>query len=230
MLPANTAVELGQNLTDDDLLARILAGDLRYFETLMRRHNQRVFRAARSVVADAAEAEDVMQAAYVRAFLGLERFEGRASFATWITRIAIHEAVARVRRGKRRSASMIEIGAREAPVPSPEQSAATGELRAILTAAIDKLPDPLRRAFVLREVEQMSSAETAAVLGITEDAVKVRVHRARAALRDTISTSFDGEVQSLFGFHLERCDRVVGGTLVRLHARSTGLVQALVQA
>jgi RNA polymerase sigma-70 factor (ECF subfamily) len=220
MLPATDAIDLGRDLTDDDLLARIRRGDLRYFEALMRRHNRRVFRVARAVVADDAEAEDVMQEAYVRAYAALTGFEGRSTFATWIARIAVNEALGRARRTRfRLLVRGRDSGCRPPPPLDPEAGAERTELRAILTAAIDALPDGLRRAFVLREVEQLSGAETAEILGISEDAVKVRLHRARCLLRDTISDELGEDVKSLYGFHLDRCDRVVWGALERLADR-----------
>src|SRR5215471_2187770 len=161
---------------DEEIVARVRAGELQLFEILMRRHNQKVFRAARAIVKRDDEAEDVMQDAYVRAYAHLADFRGEASFATWVTRIAVHEALARVRREHRfapRALWSLGLTALSADrVTDPEEQMSDAELRVILDRAIDALPDDFRLTFVLRTIEQMSSAETATVLGIPEQTVK----------------------------------------------------------
>lgn len=198
------------------------AGDEASFSLLMRRHNQRLFRLARAVVRDAREAEDVVQEAYVRAFTHLDRFEGRARFATWLSRIALHEALARVRRVRRFAAVEKEVTLSDLPAarpPGPEEQAANRELASALAAAVDGLPESHRAVFVLREVEGLSTAETAGVLGLSEPNVKVRLHRARAALRSDLERRLGGEVPRLWSFAGERCDRVVTAVLARLRSR-----------
>lgn len=184
----------------------------------MRRHNQRLFRLARAVVRDDREAEDVVQEAYVRAFTHLDQFAGRARFATWLSRIALHEALARVRRGRRFAALPEEetLSDLQNPRPGPEDRASNRELAAALAAAVDTLPESHRAVFVLREVEGLSTAETAEVLGLSEPNVKVRLHRARAALRADLERRLGGEVPRLWAFDGERCDRVVAGVVERL--------------
>lgn len=184
----------------------------------MRRHNQRLFRLARAVVRDDREAEDVVQEAYVRAFTNLDQFAGRARFATWLSRIALHEALARVRRGRRFAALPEEVTLSDLPNPrpGPEDHAANRELAAALAAAVDALPESHRAVFVLRDVEGMSTAETAEVLGLSVPNVKVRLHRARAALRADLERRLGGEVPRLWSFDGERCDRVVAGVLERV--------------
>src|SRR5215471_17345161 len=182
-------------LTDEEVVARVLAGETALYEVLMRRHNSRLFRVARAIVRDDTEAEDVMQEAYVRAFGQLPRFEGRSQWSTWVTRIAVNEALARVRkRGRfvdtdvedlelREERGMLPDDSRSPPAPGPEDMASARELGAFLERAVDSLPDIYRMVFVLREAEGMSTADTATSLGISEELVKVRLHRARAEVR-----------------------------------------------
>ena len=207
-------------LTDEELVARVRAGAARLFEVIMRRHNQRIYRAARAILRDDAEAEDVMQDAYVRAYAHLHEFEGRARFSTWLTRIAIHEALARRRRGQR--FPPLE-GQSEEPqsMPtasrfSPEQQASDTELRTVLEKAIDGLSDDFRAVFVLRTIEEMSGAETAECLGIPEETVKTRLFRARARLQETLLEALEPAAPRAYEFHLSRCDRVVAAVLARL--------------
>lgn len=211
--------------TDEELVARIKAGQVHLFEALMRRHNQRLFRMLRALLRHDAEAEDVMQEAYVRAFAHLGDFAGRASFSTWLLRIAAHEAMARLRRGRRFLSTAVDLGDEEAAMSlsalvsaerSPEDQAGTAELRALLTEVIDALPERYRAVFVLREVEGLSTAETAAALELTIENVKVRLHRARALMRTAIDQRLGCEVRQVFGFDGPRCDRLVAAVLGRL--------------
>lgn len=213
-------------LGDEDLVARILAGDGPLFEALMRRYNQRLYRVARAILRDAAEAEDVMQQAYVQAYTHLAQFGGRAKFSTWLTKIAVYEALGRVRRRSRdgRAGGAASDAAEEADpmsrlesaTPDPEQQAAHGELRQLLERAIEALPESYRSVVVLRDVEGLSTAETADCLGLREDAVKTRLHRARALLRDALYASAGVTAPSAFSFHRTRCDRVVAAVFARL--------------
>jgi RNA polymerase sigma-70 factor (ECF subfamily) len=216
------AVAVPSALTDEEIVARVLAGEMHRFEVLMRRHNPRVYRAARAILHDASEAEDVMQDTYVRAYAHLAEFEGRARFSTWLTRIAVHEALGRVRRSKRFDSldshpeepfMSTEAGS------SPEQQASDVEMRAVLEAAIERLPDEFRSVFVLRAVEGMSGAETAECLGIAEDTVKTRLHRARGRLQEMLLASVEPTLPTVYEFHLTRCDRVVSAVLRRIGAR-----------
>lgn len=223
MTPAPTNAEL---LTDEEVVERVLAGQTACFEILMRRYNQRLYRVARSIVGDAAEAEDIMQEAYVRAYLHLGQFDGRARFATWLTRIAVHEALARLRHRRR----VVEIDAvaesSEHPMippsntPGPEQEMLTRTLGVILEAAINQLPAAYRSVFLLREMEEMSTAETAECLGLSEEAVKVRLHRARARLRKAITAQTRAATAAAFQFNGARCDRVVAAVFARLASQA----------
>ncbi len=209
-------------LTDEEIVARVRAGEVEHFELLMRRHNGRVYRAARAILRDDGEAEDVMQDAYVRAFEHLHEFEGRARFSTWLTRIAVHEALARVRRQKRFDS--LESHPEEPSMStqsgsSPEQRASDVEMRSVLESAIGQLPDEFRAVFVLRAVDGLSGAETAECLGIREDTVKTRLHRARSRLQETLLHSIEPALPSVYEFHLSRCDRVVAGVFRRIRPR-----------
>src|SRR4051812_34103827 len=160
-------------LSDQEVVARVIEGQTALFEVLMRRYNERVYRAARSIVRDEAEAEDVMQQAYVNAYAHLRQFDGRAKFSTWLTRIAVHEALARVRkRGRYESVDFeqeTQAVDHQPSSPDPEHRAFAGELRSLLESAIDDLPDGLREVFMLREVDGMSTADTAICLGVSDD-------------------------------------------------------------
>jgi len=207
-------------LSDEAVIARIRQGEHWCFEILMRRHNRRVFRATRAVLKRDDEAEDVMQEAYVRAYEHLADFRGDASFATWLTRIAIHEALARKRKEQR--FAPLDSAPREATVMplasprNPEQEVNDQQLRAVLERAIDALPDEFRAVFVLRAVEQMTGAEAALCLDIPEETVKTRLHRARLRLQEVVVHALDAHATSAYEFHLSRCDRVVQGVLNRL--------------
>jgi RNA polymerase sigma-70 factor, ECF subfamily len=210
-------------LPDDLVVRRVLDGEVALFEILMRRHNQLVYRVARSILGDPDEAEDVMQDAYVRAYDNLAQFEGRAAFSTWLTRIAVYEAQARRRRRGRLVALPSAPGSAEddspglvSRGPGPDQEAHGSQLRALLTAAVETLPESHRVVFVLRQVEGLSTAETSESLGISQENVRVRLHRARALLRGELERRLGDGARHLYPFHLRRCDRVVDGALARI--------------
>jgi RNA polymerase sigma-70 factor, ECF subfamily len=216
------AIKLGEGLDDQAIVARLRDGDTRFFEVLMRRHNTRVFRVARAVLRDDALAEEAMQEAYVNAFRHLDQFEGRASFATWLTRIALRAALScrRTERQTERYGDIDEIppvsaGGTGRSMDDPERAAQRGEARSLLASAVDALPENLRVVFVLREVEGLSVSDTASALELSEENVKIRLHRARGLLRASLTEAFEGAVGDLFSFHLVRCDRVVRGTWAR---------------
>jgi RNA polymerase sigma-70 factor (ECF subfamily) len=214
-------LDVGLAPDDDEVVARVRAGDRLLFEVLMRRHNRTVFRAARAILRSDDEAEDVMQHAYVRAFEHLSEYEGRSRFSTWLTRIAIYEAFARLRRRERVALLEDSADAGQAMVDaqaSPEQRVGDAELRVITEAAIDDLPQDFRVVFVLRAVEQMSVADVAASLGIPEDTVKTRYFRARQRLRRSLLERLDASAERTYEFYLDRCDRVVLAVFARLAA------------
>jgi RNA polymerase sigma-70 factor (ECF subfamily) len=215
-------VSAQSELRDEEVVARVLAGESALFEILMRRYNQRLYRISRVILRDDGEAEDVMQDAYVRAYEHLNQFAGRAAFSTWLTRIAIHEALAR----KRRRSRVDELDALPAngdvmsilksSAPTPETGAAQSEMRRILEEAIDRLPETYRTVVVLREVEEMSVAETAESLGVTDAVVKTRLHRAHSMLRKELYSRARGGAAEIYQFHAVRCDRVVKAVFARI--------------
>ncbi len=208
-------------LDDEQIVARVRAGDVALFEILMRRYNQRLFRFVRPLLGEDDEAADVLQEAWVRAYEHLHQFAGRARFSTWVSKIALHEAWARAR--QRRRLPTLGDGGEEsvelaftAPAPTPERTTEQRELQALLGGAVDRLPLPLRMVFVMREVEGLSTQETAELLAISAENVKVRLHRARAALRGDLERRLGAEAPRLYGFDGERCDRIVTGVMARL--------------
>ena len=207
------------SLTDEAVVARVLDGETALFEVLMRRHNQRVYRAARAILRDESEAEDVMQQAYVNAYTHLRQFDGRAQFATWLTRIAVHEALARARRRGRSQPlddSFVETFMPIQPSPDPERQAFARELGALIESAVDRLADGYREVFMLRQVEGLNTSETAQVLNVSEDVVKTRLVRARAALQRDLLDQAGTATSTAFTFGLIRCDRVVASVMARI--------------
>lgn len=213
---------------DFALVERVRAGDDAVFEILMRRHNERVFRTARAVLGRDHDAEEAAQDAWVKAWRHLGDFAGRSSFSTWLLRITVREAIVRLRRRARvlvfplvaaSGSGTCPAGADE-PIDqhaaSPPDTASSAELRRTIERAVDRLPASLRTAFVLRAVEGLDTHEAAAVLGIGESALKVRLHRARSALRRELEQRIGNELGSVFGFAGERCDRMVAAVMARL--------------
>jgi RNA polymerase sigma-70 factor (ECF subfamily) len=219
-----SALEGSGLLSDEQVVSRILTGQTALFEVLMRRHNERIYRAARAILRDESEAEDVMQQAYVNAYSHLRQFDGRSTFSTWLTRIAIHEALARIRRrGKYKHRKTDPDGpftppsaGPVSPGPDPERQAFGRELGVLIESAIDRLPDGAREVFVLRQVEGMSTEEVAATLDVSEAVIKTRLSRARATLRRDLYEHAGIAEASAFRFLRPRCDRVVAGVLARI--------------
>ena len=210
--------------SDLEVVERVLAGDTESFELIMRRHNQRLFRLARSIVKDDAEAEDVVQETYVRAFAALSSFEGRSQLVTWLGRIALNEGLGRIRRrDANRDLDLDELVDGEtmpiSPSPTPEQQVSDEELRPLLEASIDALPGQFRTVFILRAVEQLSVQETAELLEILPETVKTRFFRARGLLQKDLLSRLDAVVPGTFAFLGDRCDRIVDRVLSRI-ARS----------
>lgn len=209
-------------LSDEEVVRRVLEGETALYEILMRRYNQRLYRVCRGILRDDGEAEDVMQEAYVRAYAHLSQFEGRAKFATWLTRIAIYEALARAEKSRRLTPMTDEneidnISEMQASaVSSPEQMASRSEMQGILEQAIERLPDGYRTVFMLRMVENISTEETGDLLGLTQENVKIRVLRARAMLRKDLFDRVGLTSTTAFPFHAPRCDRVVRNVLERI--------------
>ncbi len=206
-------------IPDEEVVRRVLSGEAALFEVLMRRHNQRVYRAIRALLRNEAEVEDAMQQAYLHAYAHLGQWNRAAAFRTWLLRIAVNEALSRLRPARRLELLAVEGEEEERMDPDardPERQAAGRELLALLEEGIDRLPALYRATFMLREVEGLSTAETAECLGVSAEAVKVRLHRARAALREGLVERAAGVARGAFPFDAPRCDRVVAGVLARL--------------
>jgi RNA polymerase sigma-70 factor, ECF subfamily len=217
---------LASTLPDEEIVKRVMGGETALFEILMRRHNQRLYRAARAVMKDESEVEDVMQQAYINAFTHLHQFEERSQFSTWLTRIALNEAFGR-RKKLRLAASMTETPSEikdhknvmdtiTSPQPDPERQAYAQELHRVLEQAVDALPETYRTVFMLRDIEGLSTNEAGEGLGLGDEAVKTRLHRARAMIRRTVTARIGEVAAGAFEFHAPRCDRVVSAVLSRL--------------
>jgi RNA polymerase sigma-70 factor (ECF subfamily) len=210
------------SLPDEDVVRRVLGGDTALFEILMRRYNQRLFRVARGIMHTDADAEDVVQQAYVSAYANLAQFGGAAAFSTWLTRIVINEALGRMRKRNRLSEVDIEepaVTRLKAPIATPEDQVSRRETGAILEAAVALLPDNYRVVFMMREVEQLSVAETAECLELSEENVKVRLHRAKAMLRESLFAEMERAAGETFQFMSTRCDRMVERVMTTISAR-----------
>jgi RNA polymerase sigma-70 factor, ECF subfamily len=209
---------VSEPMPDEEVVRRVRGGAPDLYELLMRRHNRRVYRAVRAILKDEAEVEDVMQEAYVLAYLHLDQFAGMARFSTWLVRIAINEALRR-----RRPSRLVLVAdqddldgdgsAREAAGGrTPEEEAEGREIVSLVERALDGLPEMYRSVLVLRELEELTTSEVAGILGISEDAVKTRVHRARALLHDGVQARAE-DLAGVFPFGGRRCDRVVAAVL-----------------
>ena len=209
---------------DGELIEAIRAGETALYETLMRRYNQRLYRIARVILRNPEEAEDVVQEAYVRAYTHLDQFAGAAKFSTWLTKIAIHEALARLhkrsRMGEADSTKDTEksggIESLKSTSQNPEEQIFEKQVLELLEAAVEALPDNLRSVFLMREIEEMSTAETAECLGLSESAVKIRLHRARKLLRQNLYSRVGAVSSQAFRFLGERCDRVIHAVMERI--------------
>ncbi len=223
MMATPTIEPTQAELSDEQVVERVLAGDIACIEILMRRYNQRLYRVALAITRNDGEAEDIMQETYVRAYQHLGQFAGRAKFSTWLTRIAVHESLARNRQRGRFEHSLASpesegdiMDTFPSGAPGPEQQVSTTEAGRLLEQAVNSLPDLYRTIFVLRDVEELGTGEAAEVLGISEENVKTRLHRARALLRRELYARAGAVSTSAFQFHASRCDRVVKSVLARI--------------
>lgn len=210
---------------DGELVALTMGGMTEAFGTIISRYNQRLYRVARSILRDNAEAEDALQEAYLRAFAALKEFRGEAGLGTWLTRITINEALGRLRR--RRKSAPLDTIAPEAEAEilvfpgaahpmNPEQTMAVGQIRHLLEQAVDALPPAFRTVFVLREIEGLSVEETAGQLDLPEATVKTRLHRARRLLRKSLDDTVAAALRDTFPFRGARCERIRAAVLERI--------------
>ena len=218
---------LRSDIDDAELARRVCARDAGAFELLMRRHNRRLYRVARAMLRDGAEAEDALQDAYLAAYQAIGGFRGQASLATWLSRVVVNQCLARMRRQARRDniipmVAMADADEQEAhAMPAQETEGPDGalmrsELRAVLERKLDALPETFRTVFVLRCVEELSVEETAEVLAVPEATVRTRLFRARGMLRESLAQEIDLAERDVFTFGGEHCDRVVAAVMRRL--------------
>jgi RNA polymerase sigma-70 factor (ECF subfamily) len=206
-------LQAGQ-LPDTELVSRILGGEKKLFEQVIRRYNQRLYRIGASILSTGPEAEDAMQSAYMKAYEHLAAFERRSSFGTWLTRIMINECLARKKKQSHYSSIPADMPENNTTMTTPDGLLVNKELSGILENAIASLPEKYRLVFILREVEELSGRETGEALGIEEPNVKVRLNRAKTMLKQHLDGYIRGHVYS---FHLSRCDKMVSDVFSRLH-------------
>ena len=210
-----------KSLTDEEVIDRVRAGETALYEVIMRRYNQRLYRVARAILHNDAEAEDVMQDAYVRAYTHLDQFASRAPFSAWLTRIAVNEALARVRMRNRNQLLDDTQSAGEPMLirsqsPDPEQNASTAQIKELLEQAVLNLPQNYRTVVMLRDIEELSTTETADALDISEENVKIRLHRGHGMIRSWLFDRIGTNAKEAFPFMGARCDRVVEEVFNRL--------------
>jgi RNA polymerase sigma-70 factor, ECF subfamily len=218
---------------DDRMLVELARnGSEAAVAAIIKRHNRRLYRVARAILRDDADAEDVVQETYVRAFAALASFRGDSVLSTWLTRIALNEALGRVRRhrpttgieeieGEEHKATLIMFPSSH-PISNPETEMARNQVRQILEQAINDLPEPFRLVFVLREVEGMNVEETAALINVKPETVKTRLHRARRLMRTALEKKLSPAFSELFPFDGVRCDRIGARVIRRL--KDNGIV------
>lgn len=225
----NLQAKGGGERTDPELVAGVLAGNEASVRALIQKYNRRLYRVARSVIGDDAEAEDVLQDAYVHAFAALGSYRGDAGLATWLTRIVVNEALQRLRHRKTHPFQALMPAGRRVPaevIPFPVQAGSSNpeitmaqrEICALVEQAIDRLPQEFRTVLVARTIEGMSTEETAAALGLKAETVKTRLHRARQMLRATLDEHLEAHFAHLFPFGGMRCERMADAVLARLRS------------
>ena len=200
-------------LNDEEIVRRVLDGETALFELIVRRYNQRLFRTTRAILRDDDAAEDAMQEAYLRAFAKLDQFAGEARFSTWLTKIAVYEALGRLRKAKFEEELDEAMDAED----NPERAAYGRELQSAIEQAVDSLPPMYRTIFVMREVNELSVAETADCLGITQENVKTRLHRARTLLQKRLEQAIGSVSVHAFSYMGSRCDRMTAAVMERIH-------------
>jgi RNA polymerase sigma-70 factor, ECF subfamily len=221
------------SLSDLELAARIAQGDRGAFTTVMRRHNQLLYRTARAILRDDTDAEDALQDAYLKAYAKIGTFSGDSRLSTWLVRIVVNEALGRLRQRKRDQTVVPFSQSRERPSESeedmepgrpeetPENMTLRAEMRKLLERSIDELPVAFRTVFILREVEEMTVEETAVALEIPSGTVRTRLFRAKSLLRQSLAREMELDLDALFEFAGARCDRIVDNVLKKLGSGTT---------
>ncbi len=211
-IPTRSTTEIPRNLkgsdSDESLVTRVLDGEKDAFAVLVRRYNQRIYRVARSILRDEGEAEDVAQQAMVLAYQKLGQWRKTSTYSRWLTRIAANEAYSRLRKRKRALENQVTDTYSDDRDAGPEMALARQQVAARIELAVDDLPPEHRSVFVLRDVEELNTAETAAALEISEVSVRVRLHRARVKMREILTAELGSKTTEIFSFAGERCARV----------------------
>jgi len=229
---AEVTAILSTELADGELARCVAGGDELAFEVLMRKHNRRLYRVARAVLRDDAEAEDALQLAYLRVFQSIGSYRGESRLSTWMTRIVVNESLMRMRKRRREGiviplesmtggSDMATIEDIESSAELPDAAAMRGQTRLLIERHIDALPEAFRTVFVLRALEELSVEETAASLDIPEATVRTRFFRARGLLREALAREVDVATGDAFAFDGARCDRIVSTVLGRIHPPDT---------
>jgi RNA polymerase sigma-70 factor (ECF subfamily) len=223
----NGATSPATRPVDDErsMAQRAVQGDDAAFEWIMRRHNRRLYRLARAVLHDGAEAKDALQDAYLAAYRALKQFRGESTLGTWLARIVLNECMARQRRSRRRD-NVVRIMSMESHPEAvneavdtrekPDDALARAQMQDLLEHSVNELPEGLRVAFVLRSVEELSVEETAQYLGVTEEAVRTRHFRARSILRERLAKVIDAAERNIYEFGGCECDGIVDSVLARI--------------
>jgi RNA polymerase sigma factor (sigma-70 family) len=202
-------------ISDEEVVNKILGGEIALFETLMRKYNERLYRISVSIVGDGDSAEDIMQTAYINAYRQLGNFEGRSSFGTWLTRILINESLLYKKREQRKQQLVMETRFTESHNETPLSGLLNKELKDILEKAVARLPEKYRVVFVMREVQGMSTDETMEALELGESNVKMRLIRAKEMLRDSLQNLWNP--RDIYEFNLVRCDRIVDKVMSQIN-------------
>jgi RNA polymerase sigma factor (sigma-70 family) len=202
-------------LSDEEIIQRVVNGETHLYEELMRKYNLRMFRISMSIINDDMEAEDIMQTAYLNAYLQLSSFKNKSAFSTWLTRIVINEALLHKKKKLKREQVIEGLEENNNHWETPLKSLMNKEMKTILEEAVSKLPEKYRLVFVMREIQEMSTNETMEVLSLGESNIKVRLSRAKEMLRDELSSYY--QFNQVYDFHLSRCDRVVDFVMDRIH-------------
>lgn len=201
-------------ISDEEVIGLVLNGKKSMYEILVRRYNERLYRIGRAIVKDDDEVEDIMQTAYLNAYVNLGRFKSKSTFSTWLTRILINESLLH----KKKKSRTAEVSVEKQPLADPGKTPLTHlmntELKKILETTIDSLPEKYRLVFVMREIEEMSTSETMDTLSLTESNVKVRLNRAKEMLRDQLSSQYRSS--GVYDFHLKRCDRIAQHVMAQI--------------
>jgi RNA polymerase sigma-70 factor (ECF subfamily) len=205
-------------LPDEEIVARILNGEKLLYESLIRKYNQRLYRIGRSIVNDDDEVEDIMQTAYLNAYVNLAGFKNNSSFSTWLTKILINESLLYKKRKAKLEKILVEKQEIQHHTETPLAGLMNTELKILLEKSIARLPEKYRLVFVMREVEEMSTNETMETLNLSESNVKVRLNRAKEMLRDSLSSQY--RYSGVYDFHLTRCDRVTNHVMVQIEQMS----------